>query len=172
MELSAQDLFRIPTTPITLHLKLDSIHKEIKNQTRTFASSRYFVVVIFVNYFLQVFSPNSNVQKFKAKFSVFNTRNEEVPATVYTGTQQLNGYFEYIRRDLLISHIQPHDEIQLFLNLTILSDTITKNSQNNPNISFPEPRPAEVYVALKSNNLSIILLYLYRWKFIVTKILS
>jgi len=59
-------------------------------------------------------------------------------------TEQLNGYFEYIRRDLLINHIQPHDEIQLLLNLTIISDTITKNSQSNPNIPLPEPRPAEL----------------------------
>ena len=76
---------------------------------------------------------------------MFNTRNEEVPATVYTGTQQLNGYFEYIRRDLLISHIQPDDEIKLFLNLTIISDTKTKNGKSNTNNLFVESRPAEVY---------------------------
>lgn len=92
--------------------------------------------------FFQVFSCTS--AKFKAKFSVFNTRSEEVPATVYTGTQQLNGYFEYIRRDLLISHIQPSDEIQLLLNLTIVSDTITKNSQNVISPAVPEPRPSEL----------------------------
>lgn len=34
----------------------------------------------------------SNVTKFKAKFSVFNTRNDEIAATVYAGTQQV--YFE------------------------------------------------------------------------------
>lgn len=38
--------------------------------------------------FFQVFASN-NSQKFKAKFAVFNTRNEEVPATVYNGTQQV-----------------------------------------------------------------------------------
>ncbi|KAL3098237.1 hypothetical protein niasHS_002073 [Heterodera schachtii] len=92
--------------------------------------------------FFQVFSC-TNV-KFKAKFSVYNTRSEEVPATVYTGTQQLNGYFEYIRRDLLINHIMPQDEIQLLLNLTIVSDTITKNSQNTINQAMPEPRPCEL----------------------------
>uniref|UniRef100_A0A914M023 BTB domain-containing protein n=1 Tax=Meloidogyne incognita TaxID=6306 RepID=A0A914M023_MELIC len=81
---------------------------------------------------------------FQAKFSVFNTRSEEVPATVYTGTQQLNGYFEYIRRDVLIGHIQPSDEIQLLLNLTIVSDTITKNSQNVISPVVPEPRPSEL----------------------------
>uniref|UniRef100_A0A1I8BPF6 BTB domain-containing protein n=1 Tax=Meloidogyne hapla TaxID=6305 RepID=A0A1I8BPF6_MELHA len=57
---------------------------------------------------------------------------------------QLNGYFEYIRRDLLISHIQPSDEIQLLLNLTIVSDTITKNSQNVISPAVPEPRPSEL----------------------------
>uniref|UniRef100_A0A915DSV2 BTB domain-containing protein n=1 Tax=Ditylenchus dipsaci TaxID=166011 RepID=A0A915DSV2_9BILA len=93
--------------------------------------------------FCQVFSC-SNVTKFKAKFSVFNSRNEEVPATVYTGTQQLNGYFEYIRRDLLISHIQPTDEIQLMLSLTIVSDTVTKSSQSVVAATLPEPRPSEL----------------------------
>jgi len=93
--------------------------------------------------FFQVFPSNNSNQKFKAKFSVFNTRNEEVPATVYAGTQQLNGYFEYIRRDLLINHIQPQDEIHLLLSLTIISDTVTKNSQNTPTIQMPEPRPVE-----------------------------
>jgi speckle-type POZ protein len=92
--------------------------------------------------FFQVFSCTN--AKFKAKFSVYNTRNEEVPATVYTGTQQLNGYFEYIRRDLLMSHIQPNDEIQLLLNLSIVADTITKNSQNAISPSVPEPRPSEL----------------------------
>lgn len=95
--------------------------------------------------FFQVFScSNSNSTKFKAKFSVFNTRNEEVPATVYTGTQQLNGYFEYIRRDLLISHIAPQDEIQLMLHLTIVSDTVTKSSQASTIAPLPEPRPTEL----------------------------
>lgn len=93
--------------------------------------------------FFQVFCMAQQT-KFKAKFSVFNTRNEEVPATVYTGTQQLNGYFEYIRRDLLMNHIQPTDEIQLLLNLTVLWDTITKNSQNSTAPSMPEPRPSEL----------------------------
>ncbi|KAI1719983.1 BTB/POZ domain-containing protein [Ditylenchus destructor] len=95
--------------------------------------------------FFQVFSCSSaSVTKFKAKFSVFNTRNEEVPATVYTGTQQLNGYFEYIRRDLLISHIAPQDEIQLMLHLTIVSDTVTKSSQTASIAPLPEPRPSEL----------------------------
>uniref|UniRef100_A0A914HFR4 BTB domain-containing protein n=1 Tax=Globodera rostochiensis TaxID=31243 RepID=A0A914HFR4_GLORO len=82
--------------------------------------------------FFQVFSC-ANV-KFKAKFSVYNTRSEEVPATVYTGTQQLNGYFEYIRRDLLINHIQPQDEIH----------------QNTINQAMPEPRPSELAKDLES----------------------
>jgi len=59
---------------------------------------------------------------------------------------QLNGYFEYIRRDVLIGHIQPSDEIQLLLNLTIVSDTITKNSQNVISPVVPEPRPSEVFL--------------------------
>lgn len=99
--------------------------------------------------FFQVFASN-NSQKFKAKFAVFNTRNEEVPATVYNGTQQLNGYFEYIRRDLLINHIQPQDEIHLLLNLTIISDTITKDSQTTPVIVIPESRPNELAKELEA----------------------
>uniref|UniRef100_A0A1I7YDT1 BTB domain-containing protein n=1 Tax=Steinernema glaseri TaxID=37863 RepID=A0A1I7YDT1_9BILA len=87
--------------------------------------------------FFQVFCNNANA-KYRAKFSVFNRRNEETPTTVYTGTQQLHGYFEYIRRDLLIGHVQPQDELQLVLQLTITFDTITKNSQST-RLAIPEP---------------------------------
>jgi len=94
--------------------------------------------------FFQVFACTT-VPKFKAKFSVFNTRNEEVPATVYNGTQQLNGYFEYIRRDVLISHIQPQDEIHLMLHLNIVADTVNKSSSTiTTSLAFPEPKPAEL----------------------------
>ncbi|KAK0410392.1 hypothetical protein QR680_005107 [Steinernema hermaphroditum] len=89
--------------------------------------------------FFQVFCNNTNA-KYRAKFSVFNRRDEEIPTTVYTGTQQLHGYFEYIRRDLLIGHVHPQDELQLVLQLTITFDTITKNSQNS-RLSVPEPPP-------------------------------
>ncbi|TKR60967.1 hypothetical protein L596_028143 [Steinernema carpocapsae] len=92
--------------------------------------------------FFQVFCNNANA-KYRAKFSVFNRRNEEIPTTVYTGTQQLHGYFEYIRRDLLIGHVQPQDELQLVLNLTITFDTITKNSQNSRS-PIPEPLPNDI----------------------------
>ncbi|CAJ0567464.1 unnamed protein product, partial [Mesorhabditis spiculigera] len=94
--------------------------------------------------FFQVFC-SANTARYKAKFTVFNTRNEEIPTTIYTGTQQLHGYFEYIRRDLLVSHIAPHDELQLVLTLTVTFDTVTKSSQNSaPRPPFPEARPAEV----------------------------
>ncbi|CAJ0932152.1 unnamed protein product, partial [Mesorhabditis belari] len=95
--------------------------------------------------FFQVFC-NAQQARYKAKFAVFNTRNEEIPTTVYTGTQQLHGYFEYIRRDLLVQHIAPQDELQLVLTLTITFDTVTKSSQNPlPRLSAQaEPKPAEV----------------------------
>lgn len=57
---------------------------------------------------------------------------------------QLHGYFEYIRRDVLVSHIQPQDELQLVLSLTITFDTVTKSSQNPRQCSVPDARPAEV----------------------------
>ncbi|VDM46878.1 unnamed protein product [Toxocara canis] len=95
--------------------------------------------------FFQVFC-NTNTAKYRAKFSVFNAKNEEAPTTVYTGTQQLHGYFEYIRRDLLVSHIQPQDELQLVLALTITFDTVTKSSQSLRQNGLPEARPAEVGV--------------------------
>ncbi|VDN17348.1 unnamed protein product [Gongylonema pulchrum] len=38
--------------------------------------------------FFQVFC-NTNTAKYRAKFSVFNAKNEEAPTTVYTGTQQV-----------------------------------------------------------------------------------
>jgi speckle-type POZ protein len=85
--------------------------------------------------FFQVFSQTS--LKYRAKFSVANTRGEEIPATVYNGTQQLNGYFEYIRREQLIQHIQPQDEIKLSLMLTIVQDTVTRNTHVDPAITMP-----------------------------------
>jgi hypothetical protein len=108
---------------------------------------------------LQVFC-NSSTAKYRAKFAVYNSRNEEIATTIYTGTQQvapslhsswqcacnlqLHGYFEYIRRDLLVNHIQPQDELQLVLNLTITFDTVTKSSQATRQLGQPESRPNEV----------------------------
>ncbi|GMT12644.1 hypothetical protein PFISCL1PPCAC_6389, partial [Pristionchus fissidentatus] len=93
--------------------------------------------------FFQVFC-NTNNTKYRAKFSVYNCRNEEIPTTVYTGTQQLHGYFEYIRRDLLVSHLLPQDELQLNLNLTVTFDTVTKCSQNMKKIEAVEPKYQEI----------------------------
>lgn len=93
--------------------------------------------------FFQVFC-NTNTTKYRAKFSVFNAKNEEAQTTVYNGTQQLHGYFEYIRRDLLIAHIQPQDELQLVLNLTINFDTVTKTSQTQRPSGLPEPKFTEM----------------------------
>uniref|UniRef100_A0A0N5AJS4 BTB/POZ domain protein n=1 Tax=Syphacia muris TaxID=451379 RepID=A0A0N5AJS4_9BILA len=93
--------------------------------------------------FFQVFC-NTNTTKYRAKFSVFNAKNEEAQTTVYNGTQQLHGYFEYIRRDLLITHIQPQDELQLVLNLTINFDTVTKTSQTQRPVGLPEPKFTEM----------------------------
>ncbi|KJH49454.1 BTB/POZ domain protein [Dictyocaulus viviparus] len=101
--------------------------------------------------FFQCFSNQTNVQfKAKFKFTVFNSRNEEIPTTVYTGTQQLHGYFEYIRRDLLISHVHPSDELQLVLNMTVTFDTVTRTSQAPKTLGPPEPKPAEVTKDLES----------------------
>ncbi|PAV63030.1 hypothetical protein WR25_09071 isoform A [Diploscapter pachys] len=89
--------------------------------------------------------------KAKYKFTVFNSRGEEIPTTVYTGTQQLHGYFEYIRRDLLISHVQPADELQLQLTISVTFDTITRVSQApTKQISYPEPRVEEVAQGLST----------------------
>lgn len=93
--------------------------------------------------FFQVFC-NTNNTKYRAKFSVYNCRNEEIPTTVYTGTQQLHGYFEYIRRDLLLQHLSPQDELQLNLNLTVTFDTVTKCSQNMKKIEAIEPKYQEI----------------------------
>lgn len=84
--------------------------------------------------FFQVFSQTSF--KYRAKFTVQNVRGDELPATVYNGTQQLNGYFEYIRREQLIQHIQPQDEIKLVLNLTIIQETVTRNTSLDPCVAI------------------------------------
>ncbi|KAK5978139.1 hypothetical protein GCK32_000420 [Trichostrongylus colubriformis] len=92
--------------------------------------------------------------KAKFKFTVFNSRNEEIPTTVYTGNQQLHGYFEYIRRDLLISHVHPSDELQLVLNMTVTFDTVTRTSQAPKTLGPPEPKPAEG-AALKGSKICL-----------------
>ncbi|CAI5441665.1 unnamed protein product [Caenorhabditis angaria] len=91
-------------------------------------------------------STTSNTPSYKAKFkfTVFNSRAEETPTTVYSGTQQLHGYFEYIRRDVLISHVQPSDELQLSLNITVTFDTITKVVHNMKPAGTQPPKPVEV----------------------------
>ncbi|EGT55769.1 CBN-BATH-44 protein [Caenorhabditis brenneri] len=80
----------------------------------------------------------------KFKFSVHNQRGDETATTVYSGTQQLHGYFEYIRRELLISHVQPADDLHICLNITITFDTVTKSSQNVRSVAPELPKPIEV----------------------------
>ncbi|CAI4225762.1 unnamed protein product [Auanema sp. JU1783] len=95
--------------------------------------------------FFQCFCHNpSQHLRSKYKFTVFNSRGEEIATTVYTGTQQLHGYFEYIRRDLLVSHILPQDELQINLELTITFDTITRTSQSSKLSVMPAPKIEEV----------------------------
>ncbi|CAJ0964127.1 unnamed protein product, partial [Mesorhabditis belari] len=65
--------------------------------------------------------------RYKAKFAVFNTRNEEIPTTVYTGTQQL---YALVIVSLLVQHLAPQDELQLVL--TLIFDTGTKRSKSLP----------------------------------------
>ncbi len=45
-----------------------------------------------------------------------------------------------------MNHIQPQDELQLVLNLTITFDTVTKSSQTAPqkNLAQPEARTLDV----------------------------
>uniref|UniRef100_A0A1I7T0X9 BTB domain-containing protein n=1 Tax=Caenorhabditis tropicalis TaxID=1561998 RepID=A0A1I7T0X9_9PELO len=99
--------------------------------------------------FFQCFTTQANNSapstfKAKFKFSVFNQRSEETPTTVYSGTQQLHGYFEYIRREVLMSHVQPTDELHLCLNITVTFDTVTKTSQNIRSVPPELPMPIEV----------------------------
>lgn len=75
--------------------------------------------------FFQVF-PITHVNKYKAKFFVHNNKGDEISTTIYAGTQQLNGYFEYVRRDLLLSHVAPDDEVHLTVKLTIFAEPVTR----------------------------------------------
>uniref|UniRef100_A0A1I7WRI3 Very long-chain specific acyl-CoA dehydrogenase, mitochondrial n=1 Tax=Heterorhabditis bacteriophora TaxID=37862 RepID=A0A1I7WRI3_HETBA len=63
---------------------------------------------------------------------------------------KLHGYFEYIRRDLLISHVHPQDELQLVLNLTVTFDTVTRTSQAPKPLGLPEPKTSEVVLSARS----------------------
>ncbi|CAI2342949.1 unnamed protein product [Caenorhabditis sp. 36 PRJEB53466] len=99
--------------------------------------------------FFQCFTNQSSTTpastyKAKFKFTVINHRGEETPTTVYSGTQQLHGYFEYIRREVLISHVQPNDDLHLSLSITVTFDTLTKASQNVRTIPPELPQPIEV----------------------------
>nr|pir hypothetical protein C07D10.2 - Caenorhabditis elegans [Caenorhabditis elegans] len=80
----------------------------------------------------------------KFKFTVFNQRTEETPTTVYSGTQQLHGYFEYIRREVLVGHVQPADDLILCLTITITFDTVTKAAQNTRSVPPELPMPSDV----------------------------
>lgn len=91
--------------------------------------------------FFQVFCSNTQT-RYRAKFAVHNNRNEEIATTVYTGQQQLHGYFEYIRRDALLNYLQPSDELQLLLELVITFDTVTKSCYTRP--AQVEPKHQEV----------------------------
>jgi hypothetical protein len=73
--------------------------------------------------FFQIFSLAQNA-KFKAKFYVYNSNNEEIPTTVYSGNQNLNGFFQYLRRSDLLRHIEADDELRLSVMLTSYSDTL------------------------------------------------
>jgi hypothetical protein len=75
--------------------------------------------------FFQIFSMAQNA-KFKAKFYVYNSSNEEISTTVYSGAQQLNGYFQYVRRADLLKHIELDDELRLSVSLTSYSDTLMR----------------------------------------------
>lgn len=50
----------------------------------------------------------------------------------------------------MIAHIQPQDELQLVLNLTINFDTVTKTSQTQRPSGLPEPKFTEVANRLKT----------------------
>ncbi|KAI6184256.1 hypothetical protein M3Y97_00576500 [Aphelenchoides bicaudatus] len=76
--------------------------------------------------FFQIFSLAQNA-KFKAKFFVFNSNNDEIPTTVYSGAQQLNGFFQYVRRNDLLKHIENDDELRLTVSVTTFSDTIMRH---------------------------------------------
>jgi len=91
--------------------------------------------------FFQVFCSNTQT-RYRAKFTVHNSRNEEIATTVYTGQQQLHGYFEYIRRDALLNYLLPSDELQLLLELVITFDTVTKSCYTRP--TQVEPKHQEV----------------------------
>lgn len=91
--------------------------------------------------FFQVFCNTSSI-KYRGKFTVYNSRNEEIATTVYMGQQQLHGYFEYTRRDLLINHLAPSDELQILLELNMTFDTVTKSTLSRPPLI--ESKPNEV----------------------------
>ncbi|CAD5216534.1 unnamed protein product [Bursaphelenchus xylophilus] len=75
--------------------------------------------------FFQVF-PITHVNNYKVKFHVYNNKGEELSLTVYQGNQQLNGYFEYVRRDYLLQHIAPEDEVYLNIKLTVFTEPVTR----------------------------------------------
>ncbi|KAI6196690.1 hypothetical protein M3Y94_01138500 [Aphelenchoides besseyi] len=92
--------------------------------------------------FFQIFAMTNN-PKFKAKFHVFNSKDEEVPTTIYAGTQQLNGYFEYVQRDILLAHINSDDELRVQVQITTFTETVITTGNSADRIA-PEIKPDNV----------------------------
>ncbi|CAB3403866.1 unnamed protein product [Caenorhabditis bovis] len=86
----------------------------------------------------------------KFKFTVYNGKGEEVHTTVYSGTQQLHGYFEYIRREALLAHLGEDSVIHLLLTITVSFDTVTKTSSRGTPLSLPSPKPNMLVQDLES----------------------
>jgi len=84
--------------------------------------------------FFQIFSLAQNA-KFKAKFYVYNSNDEEIATTIYSGAQQLNGFFQYVRRSDLLKHIENDDELRLVVSVTTYSDTVTRQGSYSKNDS-------------------------------------
>ncbi|KAI6185228.1 hypothetical protein M3Y99_01946800 [Aphelenchoides fujianensis] len=76
--------------------------------------------------FFQIF-PMDNLNGFKAKFRVFNSKNEEIDTTVCAGTQQLKGYFEYVRRDALLKDIAEDDKLRVQVHISAFTDISTRS---------------------------------------------
>lgn len=94
--------------------------------------------------------------KFKARFYVYNSRNEELQTTVYSGAQQasksmvacvqlhsfqLNGFFQYVRRSELLKHIETDDELRLSVLVTTYSDTVMRQGsypKRNVEVNYPD----------------------------------
>ncbi|VDP04148.1 unnamed protein product, partial [Soboliphyme baturini] len=90
--------------------------------------------------FFRVFCNDSSVQ-YRVKFYLTDSRHKAIKTTTYTGEHQ-QGFCNYVRRNVLISRIQPSDELKLTVMFSLVQGVMTRSFSTKP--FSPLPLESEV----------------------------